>query len=1631
MPGRNHLLPSITACFLISFFSLIFYQPAMAGQLEFSLSSPQPAIIGKTGEQRINMKGFHHIDQPGAPAVPAKVFWFSLPANVIPESLSLAEEIIARETIPQKITLSPVAPYLSQGSGSVFYGKDKKIVNNRDADIYGSNQWFPEKAVEKGQLSSSRDRKIGSLHYFPLRYNPFTGQAEWIKEVRIILSYNQKSESKKMQQAPEKVLSTTLALPLLNSAEAESWYDSGTSSSSELDAASGNGFAVITTDLLKESLYEDGLGSPDPASILYQFAEHKTALGFTVYIVTQNEAHQHGSSTMEAGYGSDTGQQRAVNIRSWLISNHIAAAKNLRYALLIGNPDPDHPDETDSYGDLPMMMCFPELDSGTASGGSTLEAPTDYFFAELSGNWDLDGDNRYCEYSGDRGTGGVEFLPEIYVGRIPFSDEAAITPVLQKVMDYENVSYSEADNSNLLWRKKALLPMSILNFGEGWFSCDGDGMQMSDDAYLGRSAEIHALNPAGFDTWLLTEKEGDPDGLWLSTSDIDGDAPLSKDSLDPESTTKYLDDHWNAANPYGIVFWSLHGSTSALWRKLHKTANPLIYCPSFSTYFGTSSTSQLSNATPAFTISDSCNIGRPETAGNLGATLLESGALVSLAASREGWYYVGDFAEDDDGYLPQTITYADNRATAFYYAQQLSQDMPAGDALFYAKQSKTDSEVSWVNNFGMNIYGDPSVKLLPPAFTKTDTDGDGLPDDEERYIYQSNPALADSDADGLDDGEELIFLKGYWTVDVDGDGLNIFNDPDTDNDGLSDYAEVMTINTNPRKDDTDDDGISDFDEINQDGDPSSYTPAVDFDPNDADSDDDGVNDGDEVAIGDNPLDPWDNKPVADAGSEQWVSAAPGGLTLITLDGTGSSHPKGDPLYFAWSVTTSMSEWAGGVQPSYGTASDGADQPDLHASVGGDYIISLKVRKDPAEDWVWSELSTVSVHVQHTISDVQPQGVTWGDTLTISGLGFDVDLSDNTVTIDGVPATVTSAAYDELQVTVPDGCGAGDVVVTVNDKQSNSFPSGISMPAGSFSPAPAGSLPELDDCSRAVAMGDVDGDNDIDIVVANMGGETADNMDYPDPACQSMNPQNRLYINDGNGSFVDMTFGPDTLASTADDYLPVDTDQSIDVELVDIDNDNDLDMVIANFGAFRAWWQNVGIEDRLECVMAGGQNKIYINDGSGHFSDETLSRLPALADNSVQVAVGHINDDSLPDLIFANDQDCIFQSGDWPVYEDECCYSCGECSAPWFSCDDCPDCSLCTNCEFYWEYGYCEQPGYENHPCCNGDCWECEGETSCVVCCDGTCNSCPDCCNDCADCPDNPGCNDYYHPLRSKDRFYLNAGSGIFVDATDISVSTDQYGRSHNGGGTRAIALGDMDQDGDLDLVRCGYNYSYLRTWLYENVDGLFTLVEPYLSGEYSVVSLLLADFDSDTNRMLDIFGPQDYDYPLYFTQTDTGFVDHSQYGDDWLPTELVWTYSRNDYKYWTTGISRDVDLDGDEDILIGRNTSSQNFLLTNDDANPGQLHYTAGMLPASTENSYGMELADVNGDGAPDLFNANVGQNSLLLNNTQVPRLCSFDSEPDGDVDGVDLAALTDQGVNESEIEEFAAMFGITDCSVQ
>ena len=149
--------------------------------------------------------------------------------------------------------------------------------------------------------------------------------------------------------------------------------------------------------------------------------------------------------------------------------------------------------------------------------------------------------------------------------------------------------------------------------------------------------------------------------------------------------------------------------------------------------------------------------------------------------------------------------------------------------------------------------------------------------------------------------------------------------------------------------------------------------------------------------------------------------------------------------------------------------------------------------------------------------------------------------------------------------------------------------------GRFSNETATRLPITADMeTRKVAWGDVDGDDDPDIILINVAWNVI------------KDGQNRLYINDGKGVYSDESA----------ERLPQENESTIDGKLVDIDLDGDLDLISVSFPS--------------------GPVRFFLNDGAGTFTDATSSVImnsPVL--QGLGIEPEDLNGDGLLDLYICN------------------------------------------------------------------------------------------------------------------------------------------------------------------------------------------------------------------------------------------------------------------------------------------------------------------------------------------------------------------------------------------------------------
>ncbi len=146
--------------------------------------------------------------------------------------------------------------------------------------------------------------------------------------------------------------------------------------------------------------------------------------------------------------------------------------------------------------------------------------------------------------------------------------------------------------------------------------------------------------------------------------------------------------------------------------------------------------------------------------------------------------------------------------------------------------------------------------------------------------------------------------------------------------------------------------------------------------------------------------------------------------------------------------------------------------------------------------------------------------------------------------------------------------------------------------------------------RAIKLRDVDGDDDIDIVLGT-----------------TWQSQSQLYLNDGDGNFT-----PET-----DTHMPQVKASIGDLELGDVDGDGDLDMVLADWGQ----------ASPVSAQLAGGVTQLWtqMDVNTGMFEDSTLAKMPNLPIRwAWDVELVDVNNDYTLDLViscFACDKNSVY------------------------------------------------------------------------------------------------------------------------------------------------------------------------------------------------------------------------------------------------------------------------------------------------------------------------------------------------------------------------------------------------------
>ncbi|MBU0497810.1 MAG: hypothetical protein KKC68_03170 [Candidatus Thermoplasmatota archaeon] len=576
----------------------------------------------------IDMEGFGTWLYPGDPMVPVKTLYIGLP----PGGEALSIKILSEETSMLLLPL-PVrtAPGIADSAYETIFTSDTS---------YHSTPLPQNCCVLKG-MSQFRKYDLAMIQFLPITFD--SAAEVYILHESVVLEIT--------YQITHTPLDVLLADTAMETEAQALIYNYNTIKTA---------YAPIAVPENRQNYDYYIITTAATATAINGFITWKTSIGYTVGTTTV--------TWIVTNYPAADTQQ---SIRNFLVANY--ATWGLQYVLLVG-----------SHSTIPMRTCWPDPTVHTADGQHDI--PTDYYYADLTGNWDSDGDGFY----GEMGHDALDLTPEVYVGRIPSDSATTVSSITLKIQNFEQTAYTG-------WKKNAMLLGAVY----GYANEDNSGNPRWDGAEVMEQIRTNYLT--GFTIVNMYEKQGLSQCPYTCSQSL---------------TNTNVKNTWSATSGYGIVAWASHGlQTQAnrwLWGwddgdLVPETTNGEITWPIF---IQSSDTTTFYNTKPPVVFAASCYCAHPETSNNLGAALLIQGASAFIGATRTSWGSIGWTQPAHGGH--GTVCYD-------FTNRILNQDEDCGHAMVNSKLYVFNTYPwggwwDYANMYNFVLYGDPSMVMnLAPS----------------------------------------------------------------------------------------------------------------------------------------------------------------------------------------------------------------------------------------------------------------------------------------------------------------------------------------------------------------------------------------------------------------------------------------------------------------------------------------------------------------------------------------------------------------------------------------------------------------------------------------------------------------------------------------------------------------------------------------------------------------------------------------------------------------------------------------------------------------------------------------------------------------------------------------------------
>lgn len=458
----------------------------IAGSLSITLKAGPVAIVQSKAGTSALLDGFNPTNAPGLPAVPFREYRILLPPGTEFDRL---EEVSA----PAR-SVTYAAPWVC--APAILKG-EKEFAHRFDPA-----RTQPASAVAVVGGGAAGLYRYVAVRFTPVRVTAAKNLAAITDSVSLRVFYRPAAQGAGWGSPSRWPTKEEAAKQFYNAGSILPLYRVDLSELFEVFQLLWRDYVIVTTD----EIYGES------QQIIEEFKADKESQGYAVLIATE---------TLWGGYPGATASDR---VREWLQAWY--RLRGMEYGLIIAADE-----------DIP----FKRMD--LVPGSEPIL--TDWYYADLDGEWDLNGDGLCGDYRSDCGPGGVDVEAELKVGRILY-DRDTLGHVLRRIMQYEQNQYSP-DNA---WRSAVLQLGAIIHLAD-------DGAVTACGSEPQEYIYAHAISPhASLSSVRMYEAGNDWTDPALHYADSDCD-------LTAENVYDRL------VNPAaGVILWCAHGSTASASRRL-------------------------------------------------------------------------------------------------------------------------------------------------------------------------------------------------------------------------------------------------------------------------------------------------------------------------------------------------------------------------------------------------------------------------------------------------------------------------------------------------------------------------------------------------------------------------------------------------------------------------------------------------------------------------------------------------------------------------------------------------------------------------------------------------------------------------------------------------------------------------------------------------------------------------------------------------------------------------------------------------------------------------------------------------------------------------------------------------------